>query len=377
MAQPILGILTHTLRTAEPSELCGPLTAHIRDLVEHAQQLGWVAYVYSPRDLLKQRRVVWGWTRENGNWRRDFFPTPHVSYIRSLSWYIEDMAVIRWLKQETPTHFLNNPDIEEIVHDRWRVIQIGLSHPTLTERFPDTVLLRSGLDIRAYLKEMDRCIVINRFRSFESRYASIARHDNEYTFRFLTTNVAHTLTLKSPEEVQEKILHLFGEAILYSSLDSIRIEDCPISIRSLWQRSRTLRWQETCCLVRIGKEQSVIGPLATAGLFEQFLPLLEEVISGKSDALRYQIQSIARMIVELIDHRGHGASELAVDLTVTNDSKVFVTDVSTIGGIDSLRRLSQPALRQQMITNTMNYASVLFEQQSALSEQIPVPLQTD
>lgn len=286
------------------------------------------------------------------------------------------MAVIKWLKQETSTQFLNNPDIEEIVHDRWRVVQIGLSHPTLTERFPDTVLLRPGLDIRAFLKEVEHCTVVNRFRSLESRYAHITHHGQEYTLRFMTQNVAHTLSMKTPEEVQEKLLHLFGEAVLRPTLAAIRIEGCPISIRSLWQRSRTLRWQETCCLVRIGKEKSIVGPLATAGLFEQFTPLLKGSFDGNSDALQYQIQSVARTIVELIDHRGHGASELAVDLTVTNDSRVFVTDVSTIGGIDSLRRLSQPALRQQMITNTMSYASALFEQQATLSEQIPTLSQT-
>ena len=376
MPQPILGILTHSLRTHEPSELCGPLTRHIRDLVEHAQQLGWISYVYSPRDLLKQRRVVWGWTRDNGNWRRDFFPTPHVTYLRSLSWHPEDVSVIRWLKHETPTQFLNNPDIEEIVHDRWRVIQIGLSHPTLTERFPDTVLLRPGLDIREFLQENDRCNVINRFRSLESRYAHLVRHPDEFVLRYLTQQVAHTLSLKRPEDVQEKLLQLFGEAIVQPTLDLIRIEGCPMSIRSLWQRSRTLRWQETCCLVRVGKEQSTVGPLATVGLFEQCLPLFEGAIEGNSDALRYQLQSVARSVVELVDHRGHGASELAVDLTITTDGKVFVSDVSTIGGIDSLRRLSQPAVRHQMIANTMSYASALYEQHTTLSEPIPALSQT-
>lgn len=376
MSQPILGILTHSLRTHEPSELCGPLTRHIRDLVEHAQQLGWLSYVYSPRDLLKQRRVVWGWTRDNGNWRRDFFPTPHVSYLRSLSWYPEDVNVVRWLKHETATQFLNNPDIEEIVHDRWRVIQIGLSHPTLTERFPDTVLLRSGLDIKTFLQENERCAITNRFRSLESRYGQVVRHHDEFMLRYQAQQVAHTLTLKRPEDVQEKLLDLFGEAIVQPVLDAIRIEQCPISIRSLWQRSRTLRWQETCCLVRVGKEQSTVGPLATVGLFEQCLPLFEGSIDGSSDALRYQLQSVARSVVELIDHRGHGASELAVDLTIATDTRVFVTDVSTIGGIDSLRKLSQPALRQQMIANTMSYASALYEQHKTLSEPIPVLSQT-
>ena len=370
MAQPILGILTHTLRTHEPSELCGPLTLHIRDLVEHAQQLGWIAYVYSPRDLLKQRRVVWGWTRDGGNWKRDFFPTPHVTYLRSAAWHEEDLLVIRWLKHETPTQFLNNPDIEEIVHDRWRVIQIGLSHPTLNERFPDTLLLRRGADLRSELHELDRFTIVNRFRSRESRYAHVVRNANEYNLRFLTHKTGHTTTHKSIDEVQEKLVGLFDEGIVQPYLNPIRVEGCPIGIRSFWQRSRTLRWQETCCLVRIGKEQSMIGPLTTAGLFEQFLPLLEQSLGKKTDAVRYQLQSVARSVVELIDHRGHGASELAIDVTVSIDGQIFVNEASTLGGIDSLRRISQPAIRQTMIANTVSYASALFEQ---LAFSAPTP----
>lgn len=377
MAQPSLGILTHTIRAHEPSELCGPLTLHIRDLVEQATALGWISYVFSPRDLLKQRRVAWGWTRSNGAWRRDFFSIPDITYLRSLAWHEDDAAAIRWLKDETSTQFLNNPDIEEIVHDRWRVIQIGLSHPTLNERFIDTSLLRPGTDIREQLRSNERTTILNRFRSQLHRYSLVTRKSEEFLVRTIAHQTARTTSFRTPDEVQHQLVDEFHDGIVQPYIEPIRVESCPVQIRSYWQRSRTLRWEETCCMIRIGTERSCVGPLTTAGLFEQFLPLLSDSLGEKSDAIRYQIQSVARSVVELFDHRGHGASELAIDLLPVSDSRMFIVDVSTLGGIDSLRRLSQPTLRQQMISNALSYASALYEQHAVLSEPIPAQLQTD
>lgn len=374
--QPVLGILTHAIQAAEPSQLCGPLTQPIKDVVEHAQQLGWTAYVYSPRDLLKQRRLVWGWTRSDGGWTRDFFPIPHVSYVRNLAWHADDAPIIQWLKQETGTQFLNNPDVEDIVHDRWRVIQIGLSHPTLNERFPDSALLRPGSDLRGMLAQHNRWNVFNRFRSGEPRFAHVVRKADEFSIRFVARTVAHTLSLKRAADVQDKLLYLFGEAVVQQYHEPIRFESCPIAIRSVWQRSRTLRWEETCALIRVGKEQSTAGPMTTVGIFEQCTPLFEQVLGPRTEAVRYQAQSVARSVVELLDHRGHGASELAVDIVPLEDGRVFVSEVSTIGGVDSLRRLAQPLLRQRMVAATMSYASALYEQHAVLSEPSPVPSRT-
>lgn len=377
MAQPTLGILTHAIRTHEPSELCGPLTLHIRDLVEHARALGWLAYVFSPRDLLKQRGVVWGWTRSDGAWKRDFFPIPDVTYLRSLAWFEDDAAVIRWLKDETATQFMNNPDIEEIVHDRWRIIQIGLSHPTLHERFLDTSLLRAGTDLGTILADNVRTSVSNRFRSQSHRYGIVSRKADEFVVRTVAQQTAQTTSFHSVDDVQHQLVEEFRDGIVQPYIEPIRVEGCPVQIRSYWQRYRTLRWEETCCMIRIGTARSLVGPLTTAGLFEQFLPLLTESLGEKSDAIRYQIQSVARSVVELFDHRAHGASELAVDLLPVSDARMYIVDVSTLGGIDSLRRISQPALRQQMISNAMSYASALYEQQTVLSEPIPALPQTD
>ncbi len=377
MAQPVFGILTHEIRSHEPSQLCGPLTHPIRDVVEHACSLGWVGYVFTPRDVLKQRRVVWGWTRKAGSWQRDFFPIPDVTYVRSLAWYHDDASVIRWLKDEADTQFLTNPDVEEIVHDRWRVVQIGLSHPTLNERFLDTTLLRPGADLRTILTEHQRVTIVSRYRSQPHRYGLVVRKPDEFVVRTVYQQTAQTMSLKHLEDVLQYLVEEFQEGMMQPYQEPLRIEGCPVQIRSFWQRSRTLRWEETCCMIRIGTERSMIGPYVTAGLFEQFTPMVGELFGEKADTIHYQIESVARSAVELFDHRGHGASELAVDLLPTSEGRLYINDVSTIGGIDSLRRLAQPALRQQMVANCINYASALYEQHAVLSEPILAHQQTD
>lgn len=376
MAQPVFGILTHEIRSHEPSALCGSLTHYIRDLVEHASSLGWVSYVFTPRDLLKQRRVAWGWTRANGSWQRDFFPIPDVTYVRSLAWYQQDEPVIRWLKDEAATQFLTNPDVEEIVHDKWRVVQIGLSHPSLNERFLDTTLLRAGSDIRGILHDHPRVAVQSRYRSQPHRYGLVVVKPDEFVVRIVQQQTAQTMSYKRFEDVQHCLVDEFQEGILQSYEEPTRIEGCPVQLRSVWQRSRTLRWEETCCVVRIGKERSTVGPYVTAGLLEQFVPLLADVFGEKADSIHYQVQSVARSAVELFDHRGHGASEIAVDLLPTADARLYIADVSTIGGIDSVRRLSQPEIRQQMVSSCMSYASALYEQHEVFSEPSPTLSQT-
>ncbi len=372
VCEPSLGILTHALHTEATGELAGPLTPYVRDLVDAARRLGWTAYVYSPRDLLKRRRVVWGWTREHGAWQRDFFPIPQVSYLRSVYWHAEDAATVRWLKQEAGTQFLADPDVEEIVHDRWRVVQIGLSHPTVSERFPDTLLVRPGADLRTALSEQAAWTVVPRYRSADAAYAFVARQGDAYTLRFLARQVAHTQTLKSAAELQERLLQLFGEAVVQAYGKPLRFESCPVSVRSVWQRGASARWEELCQLVRVGKEHERIGPMTTAAPVTACLPLFEQAAGSRTQALRYQLSQTARSAVELIDQRGHGASELAVDLIPLADGGVRIADISTVGGIESLRRLAQPELRQASIAATLGYAATRTAQGTVLSAPSPV-----
>lgn len=339
----------------------GILTTYFRDLVEHAMQCGWEAYVFSPRDVLRQRRVIWGWKRKNGTWKRAFVPTPQIGYLRSNTFTPADKKVFLWLRDEVGTQFINQPEVEEIVFDYWRLIQIGLSHPTLIGRIPDSILLRGDLSLTETMKLDSHYLVRPRF-ALRQGAAEITRFEDTFHVRYEYKNSIIDEDFNSVVQLRDSLHVHFGDAIIQHLPKLFRVENCIIGIRSFWQRDRSGRWKENFSILRVSQPSNHTDQLATVGLLERYLPFLSRSLKSQMEAVRYQIINISRTFVELIDQRGHGASELSVDLLITREKQVILAGVSTLGGMYALKKIQIPELRHKVMSTTLNYATTLYEQ---------------
>lgn len=364
--QPVLGIIAERVTSHEHGLLFGPLSIFIRQLIEHAQDRGWQAYVFSSADVLKQRRLVWGWTRKHGEWNREFFPPPHVGYIRTQVRKAE-IPILDWLREEMSTQFINQQEVEEIAADRWRVLQIGLSHPTLNERFPDAVLMRKGASLETALAMAPDLLLIPRYVGTRT-FGRIQQTAQGYTLRFFDGRAGTTYSYTTVDSLKGQITDLYDELVVWPNREPLRIEQCPVGFRVFWQRDQSNRWKESYCALRLGLPNTAGEVMATAGRIDPYTGMLKKIVGSQFDSLRYQLSNTSKTFVDLIDKRSHGAGELAVDMMIGVDKSIRITDLTTLGGMKSLKQIHAPELSAGALHNTLGYAQFLYEQAFALSE---------
>lgn len=358
----ILGVVSTPLASHESGEPYGKLTTYLRDLIELAEHQGWVAYVFSTRDVLRQRSVVWGWTRRNGRWQRSFFPLPQILYLRTTQLDRADVQVLRWLERTQSVQCINQIAVDELILDRWRLLQICLSHPSLGSRVPDLLLMRPSVTIDEAFASERYLQVLPRYRA-AGRYAAglLERRGDEYSLRLERGSRAETRPFRSTLELRTELEQLFGDVIIQRYIRPLRVEDCPVVLRSVWQRGRDTRWSEQFSVVRVGAKGSLGAAYATVCVLEKFLPVFKQVLPRRVKALTYEFHRTAQLIVDLIDQRAHGAAELAVDCALGQDGSITVLDVSTLGGVYALQRLTAPELRGRYVRQSLDYAAALYE----------------
>lgn len=374
--RPSFGLISDPPQSSELGAPYGIATPYFRDLIERAANEGWTAYVFSTRDVLKQRRVIWGWTRAQGRWQRSFFSVPQIGYPRMRRAEESDYAILDWLHVSCGTQFINQIEIERMTADRWRLLQICLSHPALSKRVADSFLLRDQVSLEGLLAEYPALIAMSRFETSGTKLACIRSGDDQWVVELERNGKVSTEEFHSIVRLRVFLVEHFGETVLQPHKEPLRIDNCPVALRSFWQRGADTRWQETAALVRVGQPAAIGSTLATAGLLDRFLPLIKQQLTTGSQSLAYQLKTTAQTAVELLDHRGHGAAELAIDFSLHADGTFTLRSASTLGGYLALQKLNDPALRHSALNNTLGYASALQRQVFAPTEATAVTPQS-
>lgn len=371
--QPIFGLIAQQVGPIESGTPFGPLTPYFRSLIEYAATQGWQSYLFSPRDVLRQRQTIWGWVRQNGSWQRAFVAPPNVAYTRLTTCSPEEREILLWLRDEMGVQYINQPELDEVTHDHWRLIQILQSHPTLSTYVLDSVLLRDTQTISALLEEYPATVARSRSSHPGMPGTVLRKRGEEFLLRQEVKGVGHTQTYRSPGKVRASLESLLGEVILQQYVPPFVIEECPVTLRTLWQRTRSGSWVENAAVLRVGQPKSQTYQTVTAGLVDRYEHSLTELLGPQYKSLRYQVTNVGRMVVDLLDQRTHGAGELAVELLVTADRALKVLDVSTTNGIDAVRRLPDPNTAQDTMRATVQYAASLFAQRlSSVTTRVPI-----
>ncbi len=362
MAKPRFGLIAPLAAPADAGALFGNLTPYFRQLIERANERGWAAAVFAPRDVLRQRRMIWAWIRSDAGWERQFVVLPHVAYTRLPSLTGEDGDILRWLRTDGGVQFINQPEVDDITHDRWRLLHVLQSHPSLTGHIAETALVRDQRSVSALLGSGQSVQVMPRYRAVGSGRILLVQSGDDVRLRHEYRGAATNRTIRSSETVRSKVEALIGEGVAERYTEPLRFEGCPVFVRLLWQRDRTGRWHETAAMLRLGQPAAQTYQGVTAGLLDRYQESLRQVVGRRLKAIRYELRSTAGVIVELLSQRSHGAGELTIDCLITSRGLIQIIDVATLTGLQAVQRLTMPAVRLQALEATLGYAALLLEQ---------------
>ena len=373
---PAFGLIAHLSAPIESGSPFGPLTPYYRQLIEHALSQGWQGFVFSPRDVLRQRSTIWGWQRGGGTWQRAFVSMPTVCYTRLKTLSIEERDILIWLRDHASVQFLNQPELDEMVQDQWRVMQVLQSHPTLSPYIPDAVLLRDTQALSTLMAEHGQLTVRSRTLAGGKPSGSLTREGEELLWRQEVRGSGHARSFRSPVKLRVALQDHFNDTIVASYIPPFRIDSCPVVFRSLWQRGRTGQWSESFVVLRIGQPESQTYQAVTAGLLDRYQRPLQELLGTQYKAIRYQLTNLGRTVVDLLAQRSHGAGEIAIEFLLTATRELKILDISTLGGLEALRRLPDPSTAQTVMRSTLQYSALLSEQLTTTSVPSSVPSET-
>ncbi|MBI4022703.1 hypothetical protein HY375_00865 [Candidatus Berkelbacteria bacterium] len=356
---PVLGILTEPHHERD-GDAFGPLTTFIRDVVEAARMVGRPAYVFSSRDVLRQRTMVWGWSRTNGRWSRDFFPVPRIVYSQLTRPTRQDLEILRWLREHEGSLCVNHPDLDAIVLDLWRLLHIAMSHPTVSRDIPEPVLLKANQSLEQLLSDGRTYVVRPRFRG-HGQPAICLMESPQGELSLVTHRDAPdgTQVFHSSVALRAHLEQRYGEVILQPFEEPLRYHRHPILVRSIWQRNGLRQWQESAAVARIGSAGAMAGQFTTVSELDRFQPILQELLGRRLHSTLYQVKTLGGAIARLLHERSHGAGELAVDCWLTATGGVRLYDVTTAGGGLAVRQLRQPTAKQRMIETMLAYVRSL------------------
>lgn len=334
----------------------GSYTTHLRDLVERAQAEGWAAYVFSYRDLLKQRRLIWGWTRSNGSWERAFCVLPHVAVVRRPTLSEAELDAMTWLRDEGGVQFFNHPEIEAMTNDRWRSLHVLGSSPTLTRVIPEVTLLRDSATIASLSAATPQLMAFSRYRGQANELVLLNRQADAMACRREFGERVEEQTFRSLLRVRSYLESTCGETMLVPYREPLLIEGHPLMVRVFMQRGERAAWQPPIMLLRFGQQGMIGGRYATAGLAHELEGVLEEHLQSKTKSFLYHIHTTAEAIVHLLDVRVHGLGELTIDFRPTADGELSVHDLAVSPAVLSLQRLRVPTARAAALQSTLAYA---------------------
>lgn len=359
---PRFGVIAPLMSGPESGTPFGALTPYFRQLIERANSSGWQGYIFSLRDVLRQRRMIWAWVRSESGWERQFMALPNIVYTRLPSVSPEEGEILRWLRSEGAVEFINQPEVDDITQDRWRLLQVLQSHPSLTGHIAETTLLRDQSTILKLLETGQPVHITPRLRTVGSGRILLTQVGEDIQLRHELPGSATNRTIRSPDALRSKVEELVGDGVAQPYAEPLRFESCPVLVRSLWQRNRTGRWQETAVILRLGQPSAQTYQAVTAGLFDRYQESLRSLVGRQLKAIRYELRSTSQVIVELLSQRSHGAGELSIDCVITAKGAIQIVDVATLSGLEAVQRLTTPVTRLEVLGATLGYAGLLLEQ---------------
>ena len=358
MNNKVFGIAVHYPQNTNREQVYfGNTTNYIRDLIEEANKKNWTGFVFSPQDVLRRRGVVWGFVRSSGIWRRSFLPIPSVCYLQIGMLSDSDREILNWMSAEMSTQYINSPHVVDILSDRWRSLQIMISHPTLVTKVVETNLYKGARDLGDQINDEENGLCIYpRFRSNNS-FMEIKKTGKSFRVREYSGKTIKSSRLKTLDEIDNRIIGLFGEAIVQPKIKTFNIDGYPIVIRTYWQKD--VIWSNSLTVLRIGQKESY-GRLATIGAIDDHKNLFAKKFKSFSESILYQIESVSKACAELLEQRTHGIHEITVDYLLTTHGNLLLYDVNH-HGIETAVKVANPEVKHNLIQKTLRNAEIIYK----------------
>lgn len=304
-----------------------------------ARRRGVLAYVFGPRDVLWDLKVVLGRVLLGGRWVRRPLPLPHVVFDRAIGAGPPEQieALLERLSARGCAVF--NGDLA----DKWRMHLHLASYPELRPYLPETRRLDSWETVAEMLARWG-VVFVKPAGGFMGR--SVVR---------VAAAGPGLCRVAGPGRVRERLVPAASLAgvlapwlgrdvwIVQQGLDLVRVAGGVCDVRVLVLKDGAGRWQTVGMTVRRALPGRVVTNLHQGGTVVPWRAFARRAARPEgAPPLRAEILRLVHQLLQAIDRLAPRAGDVGVDIGVDRGGRVWLIEVNTKPGRSG--KMTHPAV---------------------------------
>ncbi|WP_223068447.1 YheC/YheD family protein [Paenibacillus caui] len=364
MPQPVLGILTLYLNDKGQLE---ERKIYERMTIE-GRKLGLNVIVFTPADVITGKEMIDAmvFDTDSRKWSRKQRSFPDMIFDRcriQRSKRFEQLRVFR--KRYAHLTFLNRP-----LRDKWTIYQVLSRKPEFRPYLPETAFFNTLSDVHRLLKKKN-IVYIKPIQGTGGRGILCIESIGPKLYRIQGRNRKRAIVPSQKLHLSRMGPFLLGwkkgtrflvQEGIRITLPSGRVHD----YRMLVQKNGSGKWSVTGCAGRIGPARSVTSNLHGGGSAAAMSLLLKKWIDSeqKRQEVRREAENISLEIAAYLETLYGPLCELALDLAIERNGKIFVLEVNPKPAREVFARSGDVEAYRNAITKPLEYALWLYRQKN-------------
>jgi len=336
-----------------------------RRLLREAERMNVEGYVFTPEDVDDGKRRIYAHVYEEGRgWRRRWMPFPDVVFDRCR---YQNTPRFRKLREFRAKYgdllYMNRP-----LRNKWAIHQLLHKDKDIRPNLPNTVMYQGTSDLAGFVRKHGIAFVkpingtggrgVVRIESAgKGTYAVRGRDKRRQILPASRLSLEGVGRLLTRLGLTESCLMQQGIEL---TLPNGRVHD----YRLLVQKTGEGRWDVTGCAGRVGAARSVTSNLHGGGKAVAVDRLLKHTFpnASKAGAVKAEMYALGLRVVDRLESHFRDMCELALDLAVDRDGRVWLLEINPKPAREVFRRIGEDDVYRRAIARPVEYAKWLHKQ---------------
>jgi glutathione synthase/RimK-type ligase-like ATP-grasp enzyme len=335
-----------------------------RRFITAAEQMRIDAFVFTPEDVQGEKRLIKAhiFDHRRALWTRQWMPFPDIIFDRCR---YQSSARFRQLRDFRAKYhhilYMNRP-----LANKWAIHQLLSKDDEIATHLPETEMYRTTAGLSHFAKKHRHVFVkpingtggrgVIRIGSLgQGIYTLAGRNRGRVIITPRKLNLLAIGRWLQSNGLSERCIMQQG---IESTLPTGRVHD----YRLLMQKNSDGAWAMTGCAGRVGAQRSVTSNLHGGGKAVAMKTLLRSTFQHESkvNSIAQEMETLGRKVVSRLESQYKDMCELALDIAVDRQGKVWLLETNPKPAREVFRRIGELETYRQTIIRPLEYARWLF-----------------
>ncbi|GGE44316.1 endospore coat-associated protein YheD [Pullulanibacillus camelliae] len=326
---PIIGIFTTHYH---PNAILpfGQRTEEMKGLLEYARQAGGCAFVFTPRQIQWELGTLTGLLYDEGDWREQEVPFPHVVYDRTPNRRAENKQSVKYVKSQFH-HNYGIPWFNPSFFNKWDIHQFLKAHPLSSQFLPQTYDFTSK-HLKEALDYFNTVYVKPKKSSHGLGIKRIIKHGEGYICETNTPErcVKHQYASLKDCLISEFHSHLASQYVIQQGIDLQKHNKHPFDFRVHTNKDGEGKWHLSAIAAKVAAVNTITTHTYYGGQILALNDIFDQETAQKYvKGLKEDVVAISEALDEQTDDL---IGELGFDLGLDQENRLWLFEINARPG---------------------------------------------